>query len=242
MRVRVFFSPAELDPTELTDRTVVVIDVLRATSTIVTAVANGAKAIWPVASPEEAMRLFSSIGREGTLLCGERRGLKVEGYHLGNSPAEFTRERVAGQRLVMSTTNGTRALQAASAGSERVLVGSFLNLSAVARLATFADGLVVLCAGREQQFALDDALCAGMLLDRVAEGRRDELDLDDAGRVARALAAQMAPTPEVLRSCAGGRSLVEIGLGDDIEDCARIDVYDVVPELHDRMIRLEHVA
>jgi 2-phosphosulfolactate phosphatase len=242
MRVRVFFSLAEVDPAELADRTVVVIDVLRATSTIVTAVANGAKAVYPVGSPEEAMRLFSSIGREGTLLCGERRGHKVEGYHLGNSPSEFTHERVAGQRLVMSTTNGTRALQAASAGSERVLVGSLLNLGAVARLATFADGLVVLCAGREQQFALDDALCAGLLLDRVADGRRDELDLDDAGRVARALSAQMAPTPELLRTVAGGRALVDIGLGGDVADCARVDVYDVVPEMHDRMIRLEHVS
>jgi 2-phosphosulfolactate phosphatase len=241
MQVRVFFSVAEVDPSDLSDRTVVVIDVLRATSTIVTAVANGAKAIYPVGGSEEAMRLLSSIGRENTLLCGERRGLKVEGYHLGNSPAEFTPERVAGQRLVMSTTNGSRALQAA-AGAERVLVGSLLNLGAVARLATFADGLVVLCAGRENNFALDDALCAGLLLDRVAEGRRDELQLDDAGRVARSLSAQLAPDVALLRTVAGGRALVEIGLGDDIADCARVDLYDLVPEMHDRMIRLEHVS
>src|SRR5262245_27251484 len=191
MQVRVFFSAAEVDPADLTDQTVVVIDVLRATSTIVTAVANGAKAVYPVGSPEDAVRLASSLGREGTLLCGERRGLKVEGYHLGNSPSEFTRDRVAGQRLVMSTTNGTHALQTAAASAERVLVGSLLNLGAVARLATFADGLVVLCAGREQRFALDDALCAGLLLDRVAEGRRDELDLDDSGRLARMISGQI---------------------------------------------------
>jgi 2-phosphosulfolactate phosphatase len=241
MRVRVFFSVAEADPAELQERTVVVIDVLRATSTIVTALASGARAIYPVGSPEEAVRLASSLGREETLLCGERRGLKIEGYHLGNSPAEFTRERVAGRRLVMSTTNGTRAL-GVTANAERVLVCSLLNLGAVSRVAAFSESLVVLCAGREHHFALDDALCAGLLLDRVAEARGEDLDLDDAGRVARMLSARTAPDGDFLKGVAAGRALVEIGLGSDVDDCARVDVHDIVPEMQDRMIRLDHGA
>jgi 2-phosphosulfolactate phosphatase len=239
MDVRVFFSIAEVDPAELQERTVVVIDVLRATSTIVTALAHGARAIYPVANPEEAIRLISSLGREDTLLCGERKGLKIEGYHLGNSPSEFTASRVGGRRLVMNTTNGTRALNAAS-GAARVLVGSLLNLGAVARATAVSDTLVVLCAGREDRFALDDALCAGMLLDRLAEANGEGLELDDAGRVARLLSGQMSTDAELLRGVDGGRALVAIGLGADVEQCARIDLHDIVPEMQDRVIRLDH--
>lgn len=238
MQARVFFSVAEVDGAELQERTVVVIDVLRATSTIVQALASGAKAIYPVGGVEEAARLASTLGREDTLLCGERRGLKIEGFHLGNSPAEFTPERVAGQRLVMSTTNGTRAFQAAQPAG-RILVGSLLNLGAVARAAADAQGLVVLCAGREGRFSLEDALCAGLLLDRIEAERGEEPQLDDAARATRLLASSVRPDPAFLRTVAGGESLVAIGLEDDLEHCARLDVHDIVPEMRDRVIRLD---
>jgi 2-phosphosulfolactate phosphatase len=233
----VFFSVAEVQAAELQERTVVVLDVLRATSTIVAALASGARAIYPVASPDEAVRLGSTLGREDTLLCGERRGLKVEGFHLGNSPAEFTPERVAGRRLVMSTTNGTRAFQAA-APAARILVGSLLNLGAAARAAANAEELVVLCAGREDSFALDDAVCAGLLLDRVEAELGAPPELDDAGRAARLLARSVTPDADFLRSVGGGAALVSIGLDEDLEHCARIDLHDIVPEMQDRTIRL----
>ncbi|MBT8397581.1 MAG: 2-phosphosulfolactate phosphatase [Gemmatimonadetes bacterium] len=130
MTIDVFFSPAVVDETSVEGKTAVVIDVIRATSTLVEALANGAKAIFPTLSTEEAVKLASSLGREDTLLCGERKGLKVEGFDLGNSPAEFTAEVVGGKQLVMTTTNGTRAFAAVEA-ADRVLAASFLNLSAV---------------------------------------------------------------------------------------------------------------
>ena len=241
MEARVFFSVDEADPAELQDRTVVVIDVLRATSTIVSALASGARAIYPVASSEEAVRLASSLGRENTLLCGERRGLKIPGFHLGNSPQEFTPAEVEGRQLVMSTTNGTRALHAAS-GASRIVVGSLLNLSATVRAAAEAEQLAIVCAGREGRFALEDALCAGLLLERAEEARGSPLEMDDAGRAVRLLASRLTPDAELLKSVAAGRALVEIGLVLDVEHCARIDLHDIVPEMQDRMIRLANVS
>ena len=109
MRIDVHFTLPEVDPAALTESTAVVIDVLRATSTIVEALANGAGGVYPTTSAGDAARLAASLGREDTLLCGEQKGLKVDGFDLGNSPAEFVEEIVAGKKLVMSTSNGTRA-------------------------------------------------------------------------------------------------------------------------------------
>ncbi|MCA9297739.1 MAG: 2-phosphosulfolactate phosphatase, partial [Phycisphaerales bacterium] len=109
MRIDVFFTVDEVDPALLPGTTVVVVDVVRATTTITEALANGARGIYPTASIEEAVKLASSLGREDALLCGERKGAKIEGFDLGNSPREFTRAAVEDKRLVMSTTNGTRA-------------------------------------------------------------------------------------------------------------------------------------
>jgi 2-phosphosulfolactate phosphatase len=238
MRARVYFTVAEFDPAGLPERTVVVLDVLRATSTIVTALASGARAVYPALGPEEAVRLAASLGRDQTLLCGERRGLKVEGYHLGNSPSEFTPEAVAGKRLVMSTTNGTRAFLTV-ATAQRVHAGALLNLAAVARAVATAGEVSILCAGRDDRFALEDAVCAGLLLRRVAETRGEALELDDAGKTAVLLAERYTPDANFLSETAAGQALAEIGLGGDTQDCARLDVVDIVPEMSERMIRLE---
>jgi 2-phosphosulfolactate phosphatase len=238
MRATVYFTVAEVDPTALPERTVVVLDVLRATSCIVTALASGARAIYPAMGPEEAVRLVSSLGRDGTLLCGERRGLKVHGYNLGNSPSEFTPEVVGGKRLVMSTTNGTRAFLSV-ATAKRVHVAALLNLEAAARAVAREDEITVLCAGREDRFALEDAVCAGLLLTRIAQARGDALELDDAGRTAQLLSERFTPDADFLAGTVAGQSLAEIGLGGDTQDCARLDVYDIVPEMSEKMIRLQ---
>jgi len=193
MRVRTYFSAAEARGQEMSGATAVVIDVIRATSTMVEALANGARAIYPTVSTEEAIRLANTLGREDTLLCGERKGLKVEGFDLGNSPREYENETVDGKRLVMSTTNGTRAFVAAQ-GANRALAGSFLNLGAVVdQLRTGDVGeLVLVCAGKEDHFALDDALCAGLILDELLGGTEGDhgADMNDASRVALALTEQ----------------------------------------------------
>lgn len=242
MRADVYWTVAEAEEAGVGSAvTAVVIDVLRATSTIVAALASGARAIYPTASPEEAIKLAQSLGRDDTLLCGERRGLKVEGYDLGNSPREFTPDVVAGKRLVMSTTNGTRALQAVQ-HADRVLVASFLNLGAAAAAVSQAPAVAVVCAGREDLFSLDDAVCAGALLRRLEAAVKGGIAFNDAGRAAMALASATRVDASFLAETDAGRALAEIGLEADLEACAQVDRHGIVPEMHERMIRVTDVA
>ena len=175
MRIEVFFAAAEVDPGAMVGRTALVIDVLRATSTMIEALANGARSIYPTESSEEAIRLIGSLGREGTLLCGERLGLAPEGFDLGNSPLECTSHRVSKKQLVMTTTNGTRAFVAAQA-ADRVVAVALLNLKAAAKTAAEAEDVAVICAGREDQFSLEDAICAGQLVRRITKFWGDTRD------------------------------------------------------------------
>ncbi len=237
MRIDTHFTAAEVDPTALGETTVVVIDVLRATTTVVEALANGARGIYPTTSTEEAVRLAQSLGRDDTLLCGERKGGKVEGFDLGNSPREFSREAVEGKRLVMSTTNGTRALDV-SRDAARMLACAFTNLSAVARAAAEAQELAVICAGRAGHFSLDDALCAGHLIARILAERDSEVELNDGSRAAKALAGTRKPTKRFLQETEGGRALIQIGFGDDLDICADVDRHDLVAEMRDQAIIL----
>lgn len=242
MRLDVFLTPGELAPSDLADRVVVVIDILRATSTIVQALSAGAKSIYPVASIEEALRLANTFGRDEVLLCGERKCLPIEGFDLGNSPLEFTRERVAGKTLVMSTTNGTAAMSLTT-NAARVFIGSMLNLGAVAEELGRVDGdVVLLCSGRERHFALEDAVCAGLLAERLLQLRPDDRAVNDGTRAARSLAREFGAGEALFRSTAAGRAIAEAGLEDDLPFCAQVDVHDVVPVLHERNITLSQAA
>lgn len=234
MRIETCFTVGEADPGTLADATVVVIDVVRSTTTIVEALANGARGIYPAVSTEEAVKLAHSLGRDDTLLCGERKGQKVEGFDLGNSPAEFTADAVAGKRLVMSTTNGTRAFGLAHE-SPRVLACAFTNLSAVVQELAGVEELVVLCAGREDRFSLSDALCAGHLVARVLQEADGDHELNDGALAAKALASRK-PSKKFLGETAGGRVLIDIGLGDDLDICAEVDRHDLVAEMTDQAI------
>jgi len=235
MKIDAYFTAAEVDPTVLAEATVVVVDVLRATTTVVEALANGARGIYPTASTEEAVKLAHSLGRDDTLLCGERKGAKVEGFDLGNSPHEFTREAVEGKRLVMSTTNGTRAFVVGQHGA-RLLAGAFTNLSAVANALRSDPHVIVICAGRDDQFSLDDALCAGHLVAKVLDEAGEGHDLNDAASAARLLALSRKPTRRFLAETWGGQALIEIGLGSDLDVCSDVDRHDLVAEMRNQAI------
>lgn len=231
MRAQVFFTPGEVDPAAVQGATAVVVDVVRATTTMVEALANGARAIYPTASTEEAVRLATSLGRDDTLLCGERKGVKVEGFDLGNSPAEFSSEVVAGKRLVMSTTNGTGAMVKVQE-ADRVLACAFTNLSAVADAVRGADHVVIVCAGRVGHFSLDDALCAGHLIRKLGGGH----DLNDAARAVSALAGVVEGDAAFLRSTEAGQALQGIDLDADLDICGEVDRHAVVAEMRDQAL------
>jgi 2-phosphosulfolactate phosphatase len=246
VRLDVFFTPGELAGHELPGH-VVVVDVLRATSTMVEALANGARAIFPVATVDEAARIAQNIGRDSVLLCGERKALPIEGFDLANSPTEFTPERVASKSLVMTTTNGTRAIltvaerRAASDGETRILAGAFLNLSAITRqlAGSGVASAAIVCAGREGRFTLEDAVCAGAIALGL-EAAGEVLELNDGGSAARALADQhMGDLERMLEVTAAGRHLREVGQGDDLSFCASVDRTDAIPRFQDRKLTLE---
>ncbi|HEX6639719.1 MAG TPA: 2-phosphosulfolactate phosphatase [Thermoanaerobaculia bacterium] len=235
MRLEVHFTPDDLTGADIRDHVAVVIDVLRATSVIAQAVASGARVIYPAGTIEEAVRLGQTLDRSELILCGERGGLRIEGFDLGNSPLEFTPDAVDDRTLVMSTTNGTPALVAALP-ARRTITASFLNLGAAANALAGEAAVTVVCAGRERRFALEDAVCAGMLVERVTHGRRD-YDLNDGAIAARALAQRFGGDLDaMMRDTAAGRQLIGIGHEHDVVYCAGVDQLDVVPKCEDRRI------
>ncbi len=173
----VLFAPAEfaaLGRRDLSETVCVVFDVLRATTSMLTALHNGARKIYAVAEISEAVALHRK--HAGALLAGERQGLRIRkdqtggiDFHLGNSPREFTPARVSGKTIIMTTTNGTRALQS-GAGARRVLIGGFVNLPALARMLDkeAPASLLVICAGTFEQAAYEDILAAGALAELLS--------------------------------------------------------------------------
>jgi 2-phosphosulfolactate phosphatase len=161
----------------------------------------------------------------------------IEGFDLGNSPLEFSSENVAGKRLVMSTTNGTRAFFLVG-DAVTVLACSFMNLSAVAVAAMESDSIVVVCAGMEGLFSLDDAVCAGALVQRIRAAAEVDVELNDAAMGAVEMALTFRVNADFLASTSTGQHLVDIGLREDLKICAEIDRYSVVPEMDDRVIQL----
>lgn len=238
MKIDVYFTPLGPKEADFAGRGVVVIDVLRATTTIVTALANGAKAVIPAATSEEAVRLTANLERDGFLLAGERKSLKIEGFALGNSPREMTPEAVAGKTIFLATTNGTPALVAAQAG-DPVMVGAAVNFAALAARARelfLARGdLAIMCAGRERQFALEDAYTAGRLVKAIRKGSR-KVTLNDAADVALALTQQFDEWEDAFHSGAAARQLTEADLEEDIAFCATADRFSTVPLYAERRI------
>ena len=238
MRIDVYFTPLGPKEGDTTGRGAVVIDVLRATTTIVTALANGAKAVIPAATSEEAVRLTSNLEKNGYLLAGERRSLKIEGFQLGNSPLEMGETVVKGKTIFLATTNGTPAL-ISTQGAERVLVGAAVNFKALTdrARALFVERqeLAIICAGRERQFALEDAYTAGRLVKALKRGTK-QLQLNDAAQVALALTTLYDSWEDAFEKSAAAQQLAEADLSEDVEFAAKADRFDTVPAYADRRI------
>jgi len=212
MPVHVAFTPGEAAPAAVG----VVVDVIRATSTIPQALAAGYERVLCCAEIDEARALRAEV--PDSLLGGERQAVRVEGFDVGASPREFLEARA--RTLILSTTNGTRAILETSRRCDRVLIGSLLNLSAVARAAG-SDDVVVVCAGYQGGFALDDAYCAGRIV-ALLDGERTH--------AATAVALLARAFPNALEGL-NARTYGPQGLEADIAFCAQEDLLDAVPEL-----------
>lgn len=237
MEVRVYFTPSELREEAVRGRTVIVLDVLRASTTITTALHNGARGIIPVESLEAATEIVVKLGVEGVLLCAERDVHQVEGCDLGNSPAEYVPERVRGRLIVLATTNGSGAVLS-TRGAKRIVIGSYVNAGRVVEVLGKEKEAVLLCAGNNGGFALEDAACAGFLLRRLVDETGQEiLPLNDGAWVALELGKRATRNPlRLLRRAVHGRYLEGEGFGEDLALCAAVDTRPILPVLRDRMI------
>ena len=236
--VDVVFTPNLLPFSDLSEKTVVVTDILRATTTITVALANGASSVAPVLAPADAFHFANQT--PNALIGGEREGIKIDGFNLGNSPREYTKSVVVGRPIVLTTTNGTRALRLCQSAN-RVLVGCFLNLRAVTNYLINVTGeIVIACSGREGSFCLEDAIFSGACADALkcdANNMRCDFRLTDAAEAARILYRQhRRDLIGMMNNCYHGKHLANIGLGADLAFCAQTNIIDIVPRQIDSHI------
>ena len=236
MKIRFFPTIEQAERDEFSGSTAVVIDVLRFSSAVVAALDAGASRIIPVEDIETATRLADTGKRKTKLLAGERKGLPIEGFDLFNSPSEFTRERVGGRTIVMTTSNGSRGILLASRAA-RTLVCSINNISGVADAVGGDAGLSILCCGSEGKIAIEDLYCGGLLLRLL--GERVEMEgLNDAGLLALLLSSDGGgEAADLLISCDRGRELELAGYREDVLYCARRDISRSVPQLRQGALR-----
>ncbi|MHA7962782.1 2-phosphosulfolactate phosphatase [Paenibacillus sp. CAU 1782] len=229
MQVEVISSVNEACSGKLQHRTAIVVDVLRATTTIAAALAAGASCVIPAETVQDAKRLI----KEGDLAGGDRFCRQISGFSYGNSPGQYSGEQIAGKRVVLTTSNGTRALCKA-VKAEHVIAASLLNAEACAQLALeLRRDIVILCAGSHDSFALEDGLCAGLLLHNMRQlDRSGILQADDFGIAMESLYLDKANAiQETLARSQTGKKLIRLGLREDIACCSQVNVMGAVPYL-----------
>jgi 2-phosphosulfolactate phosphatase len=225
----VHLLPTLLEADALRGGVAVVIDVLRASTTIVHALANGVAAVIPCESVDEARAAAAGLPAGTTLLGGERGGERIADFDLGNSPFEYTPGVVAGKSVVFTTTNGTRALQRCRA-AERVLIGAFVNRAALLRVLQ-SDGRPVhlICAGTDGHLTAEDILFAGSVASDLVQ-RSSDVQTQMAIDFSLARSRDEATFRETIRSSRGGQNLLRLGMAADIERASERDLFDIVPE------------
>ncbi len=243
MKVSVYFTPLGLTHSAVAGKPVVVLDVLRTTTTMVAALGNGARAVVPTPNAEEALRVANSLESDNVVLAGEQGCLRIEGFALGNSPGEMRPEAVTGKTIVMATTNGTPAFEAAEAGG-LVLVGAATNFTAAAAAAADAVAkhgeIILLCSGRQRGFALEDAYAAGRFAQAlIPASERRSAELNDAAIAALQLVRRYGDRwKRAFQASAAARQLRRLGFKDDILAACDPDTHTVVPRYAGRLVSL----
>jgi 2-phosphosulfolactate phosphatase len=238
MKCIVHVSPVNLDELYFTGKTIVVIDVLRASNTIIAALNNGAREIVPVGSIEFAVKVSGGMFGGHTLLGGERNTKRIDGFALGNSPREYTEEIVSGKSIVFYTTNGSKAIAKAKF-SDNLFVCSFSNISALAdHLVRLNLDFEILCAGRNNSFSMEDSICAGKLIARIQESD-GELVLNDSSTACLSLYRTYGSDIfEMLKNSDHGKLLIENGFEEDIKICSEVDNVKVIPFFKENVVKL----
>lgn len=238
-KIDVFFSVHTFQEEELRSKAVVVIDVLRASSTIVTALHNGAKAVIPVADMGEASKIAQNVDSDNYLLCGEKDGVQIEGYNLGNSPLDYTRDVVGGKTLIFNTTNGTKAIKK-SIGSAEIIIGSFLNVSAVVQtLKKQEKDIVLVCAGWKGRLAMEDTLLAGKIIHMLHDSKLADESTDGVKIAFGIYDIYKNDLTGIIHQSNHAMRLKKLIGDDDINYCCKVDIFDLVPRLKEGIITLQ---
>jgi 2-phosphosulfolactate phosphatase len=239
MEIDLRLLPTSPDPGVLSTRSVVVLDILRATSVIVQALAQGAKEFIPVRTVEEAFDVKRRFPPGTTLLGGEKDTRPIEGFDLGNSPREYVTEKIRDKRIILRTTNGSQAFHLVSSARE-VMVGSFFNVEATARRCVeFGINLLIFPSGDEGTFSLEDTVCGGMIIDRMLKIKGKEVTLTDASNAALILFKRFEDNlVEVFHLSHHGNKLISLGRDEDLPYCAQTDTISMVPIFKNGVIRL----
>lgn len=237
MKIEVYGAFTHVVDKDIREKTVIVVDVLRMSSSIVMAIEHSAAKVIPIQDVEEAVNVSRTLDKNGFVLAGERDSLPLPLFTLGNSPASFTEAAVKNKTVVITTTNGTAALHRVRS-AKHILVGSLLNCSAVAQKALdYDDPVAIVCAGNMGAFAAEDVYAAGAIISAMEKLSRKRFDLDDLGLVALQLYVAAEGDLSAPLSCTKHfRELAKVGCEQDITFCLQKDIVTVVPDFHDGII------
>lgn len=239
MRLDVFFTPTQVKPSDTAGRLVAIVDVLRASTTVATALGNGAKTVIPLEGADEVILRSKEFTRSQILLAGEQKMQPIPRFDLGNSPQAFTPEVVEGKTILITTTNGTRALLGVQ-GARDIVIASYVNFTAVLAMMKVAASsntdIAIVCAGDEGSFTLEDAACAGRYV-RAIPKRAGSVVANDAAAASMLIERKYGDNIEkVFKESSHGQALESAGFGDDLAAAAEVDSYAVVPIYQDRQI------
>ena len=239
MRLDVFFTPTQVKPGDTTGRLVIIVDVLRASTTVATALGNGARTVLPLEGADEVIVRSNEFARSQIILAGEQKMQPIAGFDLGNSPQDFTKAAVEGKTILITTTNGTRALLGVQ-GARDIVIASYVNFTAVLTMMKVAASsntdIAIICAGEEGSFTLEDAACAGRYV-RAIPKRADSVQVNDAASASVLIEKKYGDNiAKVFKESNHGKELEEAGFGDDLAAAAEVDSYPVVPIYQERQI------
>lgn len=237
MNLDVYPKYEKLLNSRISGSTLIVVDVLRSSTSIIWAARNGAQKIIPAMDPGEAAGIYSRLGQsDDCVLAGEVGGIKHPDYHIGNSPAEFSAETVRGKSIIISTSNGTAAITG-STGAKSVLIGAMINRVAVAKRAVeLGDDIIVVCAGTNGQISADDLCAAGAICNAIKSVSNERVDETDISFICRSLYKQWKTGDLDLSRTAHWEKLKQLGFEEDIKFCFTPDVTNVVPEYKNGII------
>ena len=235
MKVDIIFTADEVSQEKTKGKICVVIDVLRATSVMITALHNGAERIFPFKDIKTIQERCENL--KNIIKCGERNALKIDGFDLGNSPLEFTKEKVLGKDIYMSTTNGTKAVEN-SLSAEKIIICSFLNIKSVSeKLLEYKKDVVIVCAGTNGKFSLDDTLCAGLIIKEMQ--KHTEIQMNDVLLAAVRISESHENIKDILKGSTHYERLLSLGFEKDMEHIFSLNKYSIVPEYKNGYISIK---